>query len=197
MSIENEKYEREKFTQQEIPKSGLEALKLVKAEVQTSTDQSVNDEVDFFDSSLQDNDTNRQSEVEQIIAEETNRGVNLDEARLTDNGAAFIYDQQPFPNEQHHWFPQQYRDKFEALDIDIDRYVTDLDRDNHQSVIHARYEGSSPNPEFQEFFSNNPNPSSEEALAFVESCLKKLGYDDAEMHPYRNHSEITTFKELK
>src|ERR1035441_7787168 len=111
--------------------------------------------------SSQDNSPDQSSDLWQVYAEETNRGVGLDEARATESNAVQVTEGQPFATEQHHVLAQEFEDKFERAGIDADRYTVDLDRDNHQSVLHATDSDGSRNHEWAAFF-RDPNQETEQ-----------------------------------
>jgi Predicted lipoprotein of unknown function (DUF2380) len=131
-------------------------------------------------------------EIEEVFAEESNRGVDLDASRVAEDGAE-IYAEQPYRTEQHHWFPQQYREKFEEIGIDPDQFTTDIDRDSHQTVIHLRSGEIDINQPWKDFFAANPSPTYEETVEFAKSVQAQFGYEGAEMHVYNKHQEETSF----
>ena len=176
--------------------------------------QELQQRVDDVDAYLETETVQRgKSDIQEVLAEETNRGIDLDEARSTENATADVYDKQPYKTEQHHWLPQQHRDKFEALGINIDDFTTDLDQRNHQTVIHPRVEGvMAANEDWNQYFPENPDITPkkceqltpekreqlrEQTMTFGKELQAKLGYENAEMHLYKDYTKSTNFDESK
>jgi hypothetical protein len=136
---------------------------------------------------------------EQYQKEVTPEGPALDEARAVQEGMQ-VMPGQPWRTEQHHIFCQARRDRFEAVGIDIDRYVVDLDRDNHQDTVHTREVPGNRNPDWDAFFSEHEaqgrQPTRKEMLAFARGLMEKNGWDHHVLHVYNDPSRQTNLAEL-
>jgi hypothetical protein len=142
----------------------------------------------------------READLRSVYQEEVNRGVDLDESRATADRAAEVTVNQPFATEQHHVFPQQYREGFAEQGIDVDRYTVDVDRDNHQSVIHAADEFGNRNPDWADYHAQaleNPDSVTRESMVgHAQQLMDDQGLSHHDMHAYRAPDEATSLAEL-
>ena len=139
----------------------------------------------------------KDSEISEVYHAEVNQHSDLESAATEDN-SAFVTETQPFPTEQHHWLPQQYREEFESLDIDNNDFVSDLDRDGHQGTLHPSYEEAEHgrNPEWNAFFEQNPDPTREQVIEHVFDVQEAQGYAHYDTHMYNHPNETTEMSSL-
>ncbi|MGE3311447.1 MAG: DUF2380 domain-containing protein [Limisphaerales bacterium] len=142
----------------------------------------------------------READLRSVYQEEVNRGVDLDESRATEDQSAEVTANQPFATEQHHVFPQQYREEFAEQGIDVDRYTIDVDRDNHQGVIHAADEFGNRNPDWTDYYAQareNPDSATRESMIeHAQQMMDDQGLSHQDMHAYREPDEATSLAEL-
>jgi RHS repeat-associated protein len=94
----------------------------------------------------------------------------------------------PAPNLQdHHIFPRQYEDYFNARGIDIDDYTVTVGQTQHLQGIHGNGLGNLPggwNSQWGEFIANNPNASAPQVYQQAGKMMDQYGLNDLPMHRY-------------
>jgi len=92
------------------------------------------------------------------------------------------------PIQEHHIFPQNFRDEFKSLGIDVDDYVIDVSRTHHLQGIHGKGMNGQYPGKFNDIWDNffygpNANPSDVGAWDLFDSVKKSYGLE-GQMHRY-------------
>ncbi|WP_410791198.1 hypothetical protein [Kribbella sp. C-35] len=87
----------------------------------------------------------------------------------------------------HHIFPQQFRDRFEAegLEIDIDLYTTTMYEFQHQ-ILHTEGWNAEWKLFFDMFDEAEVDPDFDDVVGYATFLMDKYGFGDAVLHPYRD-----------
>jgi Predicted lipoprotein of unknown function (DUF2380) len=94
----------------------------------------------------------------------------------------------PAPNLQdHHIFPRQFEDYFDARGINIDDYTVTLGQTQHLQGVHGSGLGTMPggwNSQWRNFIANNPNASASEVYQQAGKMMDQYGLSGLPIHPY-------------
>lgn len=100
------------------------------------------------------------------------QGVRSAASTATGAGTALCA-RSPGPIHRHHLLPQQFRSRFKAGDIDIDRYIVKINADYHRRVIHRGRGGGDWNAEW-DMFLKKWDPVGKNAIKKVHKQLEKM-----------------------
>jgi hypothetical protein len=138
------------------------------------------------------------NDVQSVYASEVGQ-FNVQEAQAVQD-SAWVSQGQPFATEQHHVCAQEFRSEFEQLGLNIDQCTVDVDRDNHQGVLHARDQEGSRNSEWASMFAHAEETGQpvtrEAALEQAQSMIDANSWNDSGMHAYNDQSGLTTVSDL-
>jgi Predicted lipoprotein of unknown function (DUF2380) len=85
----------------------------------------------------------------------------------------------------HHIFPQQFRDRFKDLGVEIDLYTVTMYEFQH-AVLHSEGWNSDWNMFFEMYKEGRIKPSIDDVMDFGEFMMEKYGFSDAVVHPFKD-----------
>lgn len=88
----------------------------------------------------------------------------------------------------HHIFPQQFRELFQKMGIDIDKFTVSVPQNTtHLKGIHGNGFNQMPgswNKQWSQFFKDNPGATAKDAYQFGGSLMDKYGLSGMPINPY-------------